>query len=354
MIKDLGIHCSEKRVYYIKRKRDSREFKQLEKNIANMNAVFSEMCEVFLIEDDKLMKVRRSRIDQTRIERHDDEISTKEKPGNRALLQGALYISNFVIVPTNRLRVYDLSEQKKQEVGLSVKVYTRISKRSYKCIELNLLNETLANSKWINPDYLDYDFYLYKGSLYNYLLRSLQLATRLLKKEDEKVIFSDEVGWVDYFYGRDTSGIIRYSKNNTFYTWVELEGSTMADRNMFEAIFFLESIRELINKSKFLEWGDKSDLSEGFIGWENNDTWAINYKLLNSHIKDVLESSGHNFKVDSNLYKFLFRQGILSIDGDIDGAFRPNKKFGNGNKRAFVLNKRRFHNFLSDHQQTIE
>lgn len=102
-----------------------------------------------------------------------------------------------------------------------------------------MLNETLANSKWIDPNFLDYDFYLYKDSLYSYLLRAIRLATRLIDDDDEKVIFNDEIGWVDNFYGRDNSGYLRYIKDSRGYKWMESEDRPIEiDPMKFNAVIF--------------------------------------------------------------------------------------------------------------------
>lgn len=180
MVNDVGIHCSEKYVQYINRKKNEEAFERIEETMAEMNAIFSEMSEDFLIEDHKMMKVTRKRINQAR-----DEIENIDEPEEKKSRGQGTFICNFFVVPTNRLRVYDL-QKKTTEVGLNVKIYTRINKKEYKCIELDLLNETLANSKWIDPNYLDYDFYLYKENFYPYLLRAIRLATRLLEDDDEK------------------------------------------------------------------------------------------------------------------------------------------------------------------------
>lgn len=136
-------------MHYINRKKNREGFERIEETLAEMNAIFSEMCEDFLVKDDKMMKVARKRINQAKNEMESEETKSDERREGKETTRGA-FICNFFVVPTNRLRVYDLQKQKTTEVGLNVKVYTRINKKEYKCIELDLLNETLANSKWID------------------------------------------------------------------------------------------------------------------------------------------------------------------------------------------------------------
>ncbi|ULO08973.1 hypothetical protein H1230_09485 [Paenibacillus sp. 19GGS1-52] len=355
MVNDVGIHCSEKYVHYINRKRNPREFEWIGDTIAEMNAIFSEMCEDFLVKDDKMMKVARKRINQAKGETENtEETNSDEKREGKQTEQGA-FICNFLVIPTNRLRVYDLQKKKITEVGLNIKVYTRISKRTYKCVELDLLNETMANSKWIDPNYLDYDFYLYKENLYPYLLRSIRLATRLLEDDDAKVIFNDEIGWVDGFWRGDVSGNLRYLKNDLIHILKESEEKKIEiDPIKFNAIVFLKAVQGVIDKSKFLEMGSNLKLQEDFIGWENETIWAIKYSLIKSQAEIELKRTGRNFKIDPKLYAFLFRQGILSIEGDVEEVFRPDIKFGNGNKRAFVLDKARVHEFLVENQDILK
>ncbi|ASA23380.1 hypothetical protein [Paenibacillus donghaensis] len=354
MVNDVGIHCSEKYVYYINRKKNPEEFRRVEETMGVMNAIFSEMSEDFLIEDHKMMKVVRKRINQARDEIENiDEPNSEVKKG-KGLTQGA-FICNFFVVPINRLRVYDLQKQKTTEVGLNVKVYTRINKKEYKCIQLDLLNETLANSKWIDPNYLDYDFFLYRENIYPYLLRAIRLATRLLDDDDAKVIFNDEIGWVDNFYGRDNSGYLRYIKDSRGYKWMESEDMSIEiDPMKFNAVIFLNAVQGLIHKSEFLEMDNSSKLQEDFIGWENENIWAIKYSLIKPHVTNELKRTGRNFKIDNKLYAFLFKQGILSIEGDVEGVFRPDAKIGSANKRALVLDKMRFHEFIEENQHIIE
>ncbi|WP_339281307.1 hypothetical protein NST94_22230 [Paenibacillus sp. FSL H8-0282] len=354
MVNDVGIHCSKKYVHYINRKKNREGFERIEETLAEMNAIFSEMCEDFLVKDDKMMKVARKRINQAKNEMESEETKSDERREGKETTRGA-FICNFFVVPTNCLRVYDLQKQKTTEVGLNVKVYTRINKKEYKCIELDLLNETLANSKWIDPNFLDYDFYLYKDSLYSYLLRAIRLATRLIDDDDEKVIFNDEIGWVDNFYGRDNSGYLRYIKDSRGYKWMESEDRPIEiDPMKFNAVIFLNSVQGLIHKSEFLNMDNNSKLQEGFIGWRDENIWAIKYSLIKPHVTNELKRTGRNFKIDNKLYAFLFKQGILFIDGDIEGDFRPDKKIGNSNNRAFVLDKIRFREFLEENQHIIE
>ncbi|MNI28908.1 hypothetical protein D3C73_827110 [compost metagenome] len=355
MVNDVGIHCSEKYVHYINRKKKRVEFIRVEEAVSEMNAIFSEMSEDFLIEDHKMVKVARKRINQAKSEiEKSEETNSEERREGKGTLQSA-FICNFFIVPMYRLRVYDLQQNKLKEVGLSIKVFTRMNKKLYKCVELDLLNETLANSKWIDPNYLDYDFYLYKENLYPYLLRAIRLSTRLLEDDDEKVIFNDEIGWVDNFFGRDKSGYLQYIKDFRGYKWMESEDMPIEiDPIKFNTVVFLKAVQGLIHKSEFLEMDSSSKLQEGFIGWENETTWAITFGLVKSHVASEVKKAGRNFKIDSKFYAFLYKQGILFIDGDVEGDFRPNKKFGNGNKRAFVLDKMRFHEFLEENQHIIE
>lgn len=354
MVNDVGIYCSEKYVHYINRKRNERQYEWVEATIAEMNAIFSEMCEDFLIEDHKMLKVARKRINQAK-----DEIESEDtKSGGNQEGKGAkgALICNFFVIPINRLRVYDLQKHKFTEVGLNIKVFTKIGKRTYKCVELDLLNETLANSKWIDPNYLDYDFYLYKENFYPYLLRAIRLATRVMEDDDEKVIFNNDIGWVDGFWqGSISDSNIYYLKNGLIHKWVEAEDKTIEiDPLKFNAILFLKAVKGVIDKSKFFAMDDTSKLQDDFIGWEDESKWAIKYTLIKSQAVSELKRTGKNFKIDSKLYAFLFRQGILSIDGDVEEEFRADTKFGNGNKRAFVLDKARLHEFLTENEQFTE
>ncbi|MEK4994415.1 hypothetical protein [Paenibacillus sp. FSL H7-0918] len=353
MINDVGIHCSEKYVHYTERKINEREYEWIKATVAEMNAIFSEMCEDFLIKDHKMLKVSRKRINQAK-----DEIESVEtKSGRSQEGKGAkdALIGNFFVVPINRLRVYDLHTRKFTEVGLNIKVFTKIGKRIYKCVELDLLNETLATSKWINPNYLDYDFYLYKESLYPYLLRAIRLATRLLDDDDEKIIFNDELGWVDGIWRGSVSGNLHYLKNGLIRIWEETEDTCIEiDPIKFNAILFLKAVQEFINKSKFLTMDDPTKPEGDFIGWEDEKRWAIKYGLIKSQAVSELKRKGTYFKIDSKLHAFLFRQGVLSIEGDVDNNPRADTKFGNGTNRAFVLNKVQLHEFLTENEQFIE
>jgi hypothetical protein len=354
MVNEVGIHCSEKYVHYINRKKHPKQFEWIEETVAEMNAVFSEMCEDFLIEDHKLMKVARKRINQTKGEKESEETNVDEKREGKQAARSA-FICNFFVVPINRLRSYDLQKQKTTEVGLNVKVYIRISKKEYKCIELDLLNETLANSKWIDPNFLDYDLYLYKENLYVYLLRAIRLATRLLEDDDEKVIFNDEIGWVDYFWGVDDDGYICYMKEKQPLKWKESEVKEVEiDPTKVNAISFLKVVKKLIDSSEFEPMNDTSKLKEGTFGWESAQSWAIKFDELKSYVKEAVKRSGRNFKIDKKLYAFLNNQGILVIEGSMESKFRPDTKFGKGNERAFVLDKKRFKEYLDENQDTTE
>ncbi|WP_340010983.1 hypothetical protein MHI32_22960 [Paenibacillus sp. FSL H7-0690] len=354
MVNDVGIHCSEKYVHYINRKKNPRGFERIEETIAEMNAVFSEMSEDFLIEDHKMMKVARKRINQAKGEIESEETKWAEKREGKETARGA-FICNFFVVPINRLRVYDLQKQKTTEVGLNVKVYTRINKKEYKCIELDLLNETLANSKWIDPNFLDYDLYLYRENLYAYLLRAIRLATRLLEDDDEKVIFNDEIGWVNYFWGVDEDGYVCYMKEKQPLKWKESEIKEIEiDPMKVNAITFLKVVQKLIDDSKFQPMNDSSKLKDGIIGWESTVSWAIKFDELKSYVKEAVKRSSRNFKIDKKLYAFLNNQGILTIEGHVEERFRPDTKFGKGNERAFVLDKKRFKEYLDENKDTTE
>lgn len=355
MVNDVSIHCSEKYVHYINRKKNPKEFEGIEETVAEMNAIFSEMSEDFLIEDHKMMKVARKRINQAKNEIESVETKSDEKRDGKETARGA-FICNFFVVPTNRLRVYDLQKQKTTEVGLNVKVYTRINKKVYKCIELDLLNETLASSKWIDPNFLDYDLYLYRENLYTYLLRAIRLATRLLDGDEQKVIFNDEVGWVDYFWGVDEeNGYIRCMKGNQYIEWTESENKTTEiDPMKLNAITYLKFVQKFIDESKFQSMNDTSKLEEDFIGRESSLNWAIKFDKLKSYVKEAVKRSGRSFKIDKELYAFLNNQGILVVEGNVEGKFRPDTKFGKGNERAFVLDKKRFKEYLDENLNTAE
>ncbi|MEK3720052.1 hypothetical protein [Paenibacillus sp. FSL H8-0034] len=338
MIKDLAAHFSSKAVRYVRRTENPEEFAEIEKAKEEINAIFSEVGEDFLIEENKLLKVSRKRIMQIQEDEDEDDESKKDgKP-----------ICNFFIIPKYRLRVFDDEQQRFKEAGLSIGAYVRINWHTYKYIELDLLNETLAGSKWINPNYLDYDYYLYRDSLYPYLLRSIWLSTRYLD-DDERVLFDDSIGWVDEFFGRRESGYFHYRKDGQFAMWKSAEDPKITmDQMTYRSIVFLKSIKGLIDKSKLLPMNDSSRLQEGMIGWEDDSKWGIKFDIVKSHTTEEIKRSGKNFKVDSQLYAHLHKMGILEVEGD-ELKFRPDKKLSNG-KRAFVLDKARLEEFLSENE----
>lgn len=340
---------SVKTIRYIRRKQDTKEFTELKEMIQEANAIFSEMCEDFLIEDDKLKRVSRKRIDQTKEEADgEDGIPVG---GKESITQGT-FICNFFVLPIERLRVFDKERQAFVEVGLSIHVYTRINYKTYKCVELDLLNDIMANSKWIDPNFLDYDYYLYKEALYAYLLRAIRLSTRLMDEDDESVFFDDGVGWVDQYFGRTDSGYIHYMKDWQIYKWKESEEEKIKlDPMTYRAMVLLKTIRELIDKSQFLKIDDYSKLQENTIGWEDDSKWAIDYKIVRDYSKEEIKKTG-NFKIDKKIYKFLFEKGILAIEGSEDD-FRPDTKFGMKNIRGFVLDKARFQEFIAEYEALV-
>lgn len=345
----LSFHCSVKSVRLLKRKKHPDSFKGIKDAINELNAIFSEMCEDFLIEDDKMMRVNRKKIKQINEEPEDkDGVSAVREKGAK-ITQGSL-ICNFFIIPTDRLRVFDMHEQKYEEVGLSIKVYSRVNKKVYKCISLDLLNETLANSKWIDPNFLDYDFYLYKESLYPLLLRALRLSTRLLDDDDAKTIFDTEIGWVDDLYRKEDESGYYYLKDNRYVLWSEPEGVKIAIEPLtLKAVVFLKALQEVIEKSNFLEMGDKSKLQEGFIGWEDESKWAIEPGIVEADVKKMIKRTGRNFEIDKDLFVFLYDHGVLEMKEE-SRSLRSKTKFGNGNKRAYVFDKSRFCEYLIENE----
>lgn len=127
-------------MHYINRKKNREGFERIEETLAEMNAIFSEMCEDFLVKDDKMMKVARKRINQAKNEMESEETKSDERREGKETTRGA-FICNFFVVPTNRLRVYDLQKQKTTEVGLNVKVYTRINKKNISVLNLTCLTK---------------------------------------------------------------------------------------------------------------------------------------------------------------------------------------------------------------------
>ncbi|WP_424768324.1 hypothetical protein [Paenibacillus sp. sgz302251] len=366
MIKDVGIHCSVKHVTYIDREWYDKEFVRLKETIDEMNAIFSEMCEDFLIKGGKMLKVSRKRIDQNRKDKrvNNEELTPEQKQENNRVegkrkLQGT-YIGNFFVVPIERLRIFDIQEHKRTEVGLRIKVYTRMNKKKYKCVELDLLNETLANPKWIDPNFLDYDFYLYRDNLYPYLLRAIKLATRLLEEDDEKLIFNDAVGWVERLRVHE-DGSVGYLKDDGYSIWSE-SGivKTELDPMKLDVVKFLKAVRNYANKSQFLMIDDKmdvnADLQEEFVGWENETKWFFDYVRLKSSVTNILQQSGEmDFTLDKPFYVFLSMHGILDNEGKEEKNFRPDKKIPKSkNQRAFTLDKSRVDEFLLKNQNIIE
>ncbi|CAG7644902.1 hypothetical protein PAESOLCIP111_04841 [Paenibacillus solanacearum] len=338
MINDLAAHFSSKAVRYVRRIENPKEFAKIKKAKKEINAIFSEVGEDFLIEENKLLKVSRKRIMQIQEDEDEDEESKKDgKP-----------ICNFFIIPQYRLRVFDDEQQRFKEAGLSIRVYARINWHTYKYIELDLLNETLAGIKWINPNYLDYDYYLYRGSQYPYLLRSIWLSTRLLSEDDDKVLFDDRIGWIDEFFGRTESGYFHYMKDGQIAMWKsEDDPKKTIDQMTYRAVVFLKSIKGLIDKSSLLPMSDSSRLQEGIIGWQDDSKWAIKFDIVKTHTTEEIKRSGNSFKVDSKLYAHLHKLGILEVEGEAKP--RPDKKLSNG-KRAFVLDKIRLEEFISEHE----
>lgn len=345
MIKDLAAHFSLKSVRYVRRKDDPKEFSKIEEIKDEINAIFSEVGEDFLIEGNKIMKVSRKRIMQIQEDEEEDDDRAASNKDRKP-------ICNFFVIPIYRLRVFDHEQQRFREAGLNIRAYTRINWHTYKYIELDLMNETLTGSKWINPDYLDYDYYLYRGSLYPYLLRSIWLSTRILKEDDEKVLFDDHVGWVEEFFGRRDSGYFHYMKHGQIEMWKSAEEPKKSlDQATYRAIVYLKSIRGLIEKSNFLPMDDPSTIQEGTIGWEDDINWAIKFDIVKKHTSEEIKRSGENFKINTDLYIYLYKMGVLEIEGD-EEKFRPDKKIGKS-KRAFTLDKARFQEFLSEYENYL-
>lgn len=239
-------------------------------------------------------------------------------------------ISNFCVIPTHRL--YVKNENGIHEDGIGVKIFSRVGKKKYKCIYLNLTNEMIEKGSWISPVYLDHDLFLYNKSFYNQLRIAIKLSTRMLSREEFKV-FDGEWWFENPFSDFQISDYEGYPKSNTI-KWLpdppkkingEFEHFNSYSTNerwkeglseiIKQDIFnFLQAVKELVRKELVLEKGVIPDPDNENIGWKDNDKYYLIYGKTWEWVENYLNKSDYHISIHKKEFDIkLYEEDIIEI-----------------------------------------
>lgn len=252
--------------------------------------------------------------------------------GNDKILD--IKISNFCVIPTHKL--YVKKENFIYEDGIGVKVITKIGKKKYKCIYINLNNEMIEKGYWISPFYLDHDLYLYDKKFYNHIRIAIKLSTRMLAPDEFKIFdgewwlenrFADvEISEFNGFpktnfiqilaHPLRTCGEIKPLHINVTNDMIEEKGSKIDQ----DIIHFLLAINELVNKELILKKGDSPDADIKNIGWKDDEKYYLLYLKAWEWVYDFLNMSDLKFSSTKKEIEFkLYEMGMIDLEVEKNG-----------------------------------
>ncbi|MDR4998972.1 hypothetical protein [Brevibacillus parabrevis] len=276
-------------------------------------------------------------------------------------------LCNFFIVPTHRL--YIKENQTIREEGLGIKVYTKLSKKKYKCIYLNLNQEMIEKGYWVTASFLDHDLFLYDKSYYRYLKMAIKLSTRILLDSDFKIFdgewwfenrFSDvTINDFEGYHQRrpvlqlvhpvTTNGVIK-----SFYNLSNSENLNISDINTLkkqDAIIFLKEILALIEEQPLTKLGEIPENEVDNLGWQDDDKYYLPYKETWDLVETRLRHrEKYSLLARKELDLFLFDEKIIEIEEEKSGRKRADKLvtvYPKTKIRVFVIKKTKMNEYLN-------
>ncbi|MNM86639.1 hypothetical protein D3C81_987980 [compost metagenome] len=231
--------------------------------------------------------------------------------------------------------------------GMAVELYSQLSDEKYKRIHINLSDEAIEKGNWLNNDFIDRDFFVYKSDLYRYLRIAIKLSSRILKKEAKKVYYDGE--WlededaVDHIIDSQHEREIHSIRNSG----IENE-SDFIEKELKDAIQFLEAQRLYINHIKLFPFPEKpSDEMNGY-GWEDESYYYLIYKDTWSWIRAYFNRNRIKLQTKAKeLDHYLIEAAVFESNEERNNLQRADQNIRGLDKRVFMINKARFNEFLS-------
>lgn len=295
---------------------------------------------------------------------HESIHKSGESSGNPQDEVSVTKLTNFCVIPTHRLYVQG-NDSRYIEEGVGVRIYTKLSKKKYKLIHLNLSNEMIEKGNWLNANYSAQDLILYKKSFYHHVCIAIKLSTRALASSEYKVftdgywyenedesITIDEYEKMDRLIAEGIPNQLSLSNNQ------ESEKPTVSGKH--ELLPFLAELSSLIETWPRFEKGTKPSTNDDSVVWFDREYYYLPYKQTWSTMEERLRDAGFYRTNDKDFRKGI--EAILSAEQliKIETETKSNRERADCNAsvykgkklRVFKVYKARLENYLQTNSES--